>query len=249
MAMSKKKIVATIECRMTSSRLPGKVMLRSCGKPMLEHIVERLRRVEKIDEIFFATTVNPEDDVVQELAEKLVIGYYRGSEEDVLRRVLETANSASADIIVEITGDCPFTDPEIVSQVLDLYLLNPCDYADNCLNTAFPVGLAVEVFSTELLELANREGTTPEDREHVSWFFVRNPDRFRILTLPAPPALSCPELRIGLDEQDDFRLIDSVFNALYPENPTFSAWDIIKFLKKNKELAEINTHVVQRNPE
>ena len=183
------KIAAIIECRMRSIRLPGKVMLKSYGKPMLEHMVERLSCVKKIDALTFATTENESDDCIEELAQSLNITCYRGSEEDVLRRDLLAAQSLQADIIVEVTGDCPLIDPEIVSQTLDLYLINPCDFVSNDLPPSFPMGMDVEIFSTRLLQIADREGKLPEDREHVSWFFVRSPERFRLLTLPAPPAL------------------------------------------------------------
>jgi len=247
-ATSRPFIVATIECRTTSSRLPGKVLMRSCGKPMLEHLIERLSRVRRLDAIILATTTNATDDVIADLAARLGIGCYRGSEEDVLARVLGAATSVSADIIVEITGDCPLLDPDIVSQTLDLYLTNLCDYACNDLPPSFPIGQDVEVFSTELLRLADREGLTSEDREHVSWFFIRHPERFRHLTLPAPPPLHWAHLRLTLDEMDDFRLIDAVFTALYPSNPSFSCADVLAFLRENPELLQFNAHVQQRHP-
>ncbi|GFK94853.1 8-amino-3,8-dideoxy-manno-octulosonate cytidylyltransferase [Fundidesulfovibrio magnetotacticus] len=240
------RIVSTIECRMTSSRLPGKVMMTSAGKTMLEHHVERLSRVAKIDEILFATTTNPQDDCIASLAQRLGIGCHRGSEEDVLARVLGAAESVGGDVIVEITGDCPLIDPSVVAQTLDLYLANPCDYACNDNPLSYPIGMDVEVFSTRLLRVAHEEGLTPEDREHVSWFFLRNPERFRLLTLPAPPELHWPDLRLTLDEQADYQLIDAVFRALYPANPAFSLADVLTLLRAHPELLQLNAHVIQR---
>jgi spore coat polysaccharide biosynthesis protein SpsF len=104
----------------------------------------------------------------------------------------------------------------------------------------------VEVFATKLLEVADREGLTDPDREHVSWFFVRNPDRFRLLMLPAPPKLNWPDLRLTVDEIDDFKLIDEIFEGLYPVKPHFSCEDIIDYLNNNRELLKINQHVHQK---
>ena len=242
------RVVATVECRMTSTRLPGKVMMESCGKPLLAHLVERLKRVERLDEILLATTVNPDDEIIESLAGDLEIGCFRGSEEDVLQRVLQTIDSVSGDVLVEITGDCPLIDPDIVTQTLDLYLCNDCDYAANDLVPSFPLGMDVEVFSAELLRLADREGLTAEDREHVSWFFVRHPDRFRLLMLPAPPKLQWPDLRLTVDQHEDFLLIDAVLNHFYPRKPDFSCRDIIEFLKDRPDLLELNRTVKQRMP-
>jgi len=244
--MSKPKIAAIIECRMTSSRLPGKVLLESCGKSMLEHLVERLKNVAQLDEVIFATTINSQDDVIVELAEKLNINCYRGSEEDVLIRVLETARKFEVDTIVEITGDCPLMDPEIVEQTIDLYLNNKCEYVSNDLNETYPLGMNVEVFSTELLEVANRKGNTSDDREHVSWYFIRNPEKFKLLVLPAPRKLNWPDLRLTLDEEADYKLIDLIFNELYSEKKIFNLYDIIDFLKQNPEKTKINSSVKQR---
>jgi spore coat polysaccharide biosynthesis protein SpsF len=246
--METPRIVATVECRMTSTRLPGKVMLKSCGKPMLQHIADRLSRVPKIDQVVLATTTNPTDDCIAALAREIGVGCFRGSEDDVLSRVLQAAKAFEADVIAEITGDCPLIDPDITGQTLDLFLLNDCDYASNDLIPAFPLGMDVEVFSTSMLQVADREGQSPADREHVSWFFVRNPQRFRLLTLPAPPSLYWPDLRLTLDESADFILIDQVFKALYFDNPAFGLPDIITWIKNNPELALINAKVVQRNP-
>lgn len=245
----KKRIIATIECRMTSSRLPGKVMLSSCGRPMLAHLIERLQRVAQLDGIVLATTVNATDDCIVALAKELGVSCFRGSEEDVLQRVLLAAQQEEADLIVEITGDCPLLDPEVTSQTIDLYLNNPgCDYVANDLVLSYPLGMDVQVFSTELLALADREGLTAPDREHVSWYIVRHPERFRLLTLPAPPSLRWPDLRLTLDEEEDFRLIDAVLRELYPQKPDFSLVDIVELLRRNPALVAINAHVAQKNP-
>lgn len=223
-------------------------MLSSCGKPMLEHLAERLARVGRIDNIVFATTSNPADDCIEQLAGRIGVDCYRGSEDDVLKRVLLAAQQAKADIIVEITGDCPLVDPDVTAQTIDLYLSNACDYAANDLVVSYPLGMDVQVFSVDLLARADQEGRTADDREHVSWYIVRNPEKFRLLNLPAPPSLHWPELRLTLDEEDDFTLIDAVFQKLYPGKHDFSLSDIIHLLRNNDALAQINAHVNQKKP-
>ena len=244
-----KKIIATVECRMTSSRLPGKVLMEAGGKPMLQILVERLKKVNQLNEIVLATTVNKTDDPIQKLAVELGIKFFRGSEEDVLSRVLGAARSVDSDIIVEITGDCPLVDPEITSQVIDMYLKNKCDYASNLDPECYPVGFDTQVFSTELLALADKEGQKPEDREHVSWFIRKQPERFNKLHLPAPPELYWPELGITLDEKDDYELIKNIYENLSPINPNFSCLDVVRYLRKNFELLSINDQVKRKQVE
>ena len=163
------KIVATIEARMTSSRLPGKVLMPIMGKPMLAYLIERLKR-SRVDEIVVATTDRPTDDLIEQLATNLGVGCFRGSEEDVLGRVLLAAKSVGADVIVEITGDCPLIDPDIVDQVLDVYLSQQVDYASNTLKRTYPRGLDVQVFSTNLLDEVNILTSDPIDHENVSLY-------------------------------------------------------------------------------
>ncbi len=251
--MASRKIVATIEARMTSNRLPGKVLMKSLGKPLLEHLVERLAKVKQLDAIVIATTTNATDDGVEALALRLADKYpvtcHRGSEEDVLRRVLEAADSVKGQIIVEITGDCPLLDPDIVTQTLELYLKNTCDYVANCTQLTFPAGMEVQVFSTELLRRADIEGLLPEDREHVSWYFLRNPQLFKLLNLSAPQNLHHPDFRLTLDEIDDYKLIDRVLTELYPRNPNFTCSDMVQLLLANPEWLAINQHVQQKTVE
>ncbi|MDH3975347.1 MAG: glycosyltransferase family protein [Deltaproteobacteria bacterium] len=238
-----KKIVATIECRMTSSRLPGKVLKEACGKPMLELLVERLRRVKAIEEIILATTTNSTDDPIVSLAKRMGVNYFRGSEHDVLKRVLCAAKSFDGEILVEVTGDCPLLDPEVISQGIALYLHNDCDYVSNLDPVSFPVGIDTQVFSVDLLALADKETDVPADREHVSWFIRRQPQRFRKLHLPAPQELHWPELGLTLDEERDYKLITNIFEHFYLEFKDFSTYDILRYLRANPALLEMNKEV------
>ena len=180
------RIIATVEARMTSSRLPGKVLLPACGKPMLALQVERLKQVKQLDDIVIATTTNNTDDPIVDLANKLNIGYFRGSEEDVLARVLLAAKSFKADIIVEILGDCPAIDPILISQCIDTYLNLDVDYVSNALKRTFPGGMVANVFSTAILNEV--EETTREDkyaREHVSIAIYNQPNRYKLFNIVA----------------------------------------------------------------
>jgi len=230
--MRKRRIVATIECRMTSTRLPGKVMMEAInGKSMLEIMVERVKRVKQINKIVLATTINKTDDCIVTLAKKLKIGYYRGSEDDVLTRVLSAAKKNHADIIVELTGDCPLIDPEIISQVIDCFLCNKCDYVSN---SYYPTGISVQVFSLVALKKANHEGLTLQDREHVSLYIVKNPDKFKQITLSPPPKLKRPDIILTLDWPKDYKLIKTVLKKLYPKNKNFSCYDIVELFEKRR---------------
>jgi spore coat polysaccharide biosynthesis protein SpsF len=243
----KDRIVATIECRMTSSRLSGKVMLEAIrGKSMLEVMVERVKQVPQIDDIVLATTINRADDVIERLAVRLGIGCFRGSEDDVLSRVLGAAEKFKADTIVELTGDCPIIDPEIVSQIIDCYLSNDCDYASNCEPNTYPVGMETQVFSLKSLRIADKKGKTSQDREHVSWYIRKRPDVFRHLTLIAPASLKHPEIEVTLDEKQDYELIRKVIAKLYPRNKYFSCYDIVKLCLKHPELLRINRSVKRK---
>ena len=235
--MLKQKVVATIECRMTSSRLPGKVLMEAVpGTSFLEYIAKRIRRSSLVDEVVFATTTNAADDPIEVLARKIGVGCFRGSEHDVLGRVLEAAKSHNADVIVELHGDCPFVDPDIITQVVGLYLNNKCDYAKNFEPSSYPDGLDVQVFSTELLAEADRFGKSDDDREHVSWYFRNRPESYTHLTLLSPDTLRYPDLRLTLDTPEDLDFIRSILPQLDAKNPNFTSYELIKTLQEANRL-------------
>ena len=226
------KVVATIECRMGSSRLPGKVMMEAVdGISFLELIARRVSKCSLIDEIVLATTENALDDAIEELSNKIGVKCFRGSEEDVLGRVLGAAKSVDADIIVELHGDCPFVDPDIISQVVTLYLNNQCDYAKNFEPSSYLDGLDVQAFSVDLLDEANRLGLTQEDREHVSWYFRKRPDVYKHLTILAPESLRFPNIRLTLDTAEDLIFIKTILPKLYAKNENFNTADLISELR------------------
>lgn len=242
------KIVATIEARMTSTRLPGKVLKSILGRPVLELLIERLKKVKRLDEIVVATTINDTDQPINDLCDRLNVKYFRGSEEDVLKRVLDAAKSVSADLIVEITGDCPFVDPDIVNHCLDVFNEGEYDFVSNTISRTFPVGLDVRIFPVRVLEEVNSLTDNPIDHEHVSIYIYEHPERYRIRNIEAKGELFWPELGITLDTMEDYELITKIFEELYPEKPYFSALDIVRLLREKPELTEINCHIRRKDP-
>jgi len=240
------KVVASIEARMTSSRLPGKVLMPVLGKPILFYLVERLKSVSRIDEIVLATTINSQDDALEDFARMNDIQCYRGSEDDVMLRVLEAIHLVNGHTVVEITGDCPLLDIEIAAQVISLYEYSDVKYASNAHVRSYPDGMDVQVFSLISLGESEKMTTNALHREHVSLHMRENPTLFPQANLVAPPSLHHPDLGLTLDEIDDFKLIKSIIENLYPKNPTFGCQDIIMFLDENPDLAKINKSVKRK---
>jgi spore coat polysaccharide biosynthesis protein SpsF len=237
------RTVATIEARMTSTRLPGKVLKEAVGKPMLELMIERLNRVPSLDGIVVATTTNAADDPIEALARRLGVGLWRGSENDVLSRVLDAATRHGIDVIVETTGDCPLIDPAVVEDCIRVYRAAKVDYVSNVLDRGYPVGMDTQVFATSVLADVARRTSDPADREHVSLYIYRHPEIYSLRNVPAPPTLARPDLALTLDTPEDYALIQAVFEALYPNNPAFTLADVLALLDRRPELAAINTHV------
>ena len=240
------KIVATVEARMDSSRLPGKILKDILGKPSLARLVERVKQSKLIQEIIVATTTAPNDEMTVEACRRIGVKTFRGSSEDVLDRVLKAAKANQADLIVELTGDCPLLDPEIIDSVIQHYLDNSYDYVSNTLERTFPRGMDTQVFSVKVLDQVSRLTQDPADHEHVSLYIYEHPERYRLGNVPAPPDLRRPELRLTVDTEDDLRLIREIYSRLYPQNPNFSLRDMIQLLDAKPELKEINSQIKQK---
>ena len=238
--------VITIEARMSSTRLPGKVLEPILGHPMLALMIERLSRVRLADEIVVATSDNPADDPIVELARRLNVAWFRGSEMDVLDRVLQSARQIKADLIVETTGDCPLIDPETIDRVIETFLENSVDYCSNMLKRTYPRGMDVQVFPLSVLEKVAQLTHDPVDREHVSLYIYQHPEQFRLLNVASdlPPHIG--ELRLTVDKTEDLELIKRIYEALYPTRPAFRLKDILDLLDRRPELVEINRHVKQQ---
>jgi spore coat polysaccharide biosynthesis protein SpsF len=236
----KRKVVASIEARMTSTRLPGKVLKQCMDRPMMELMIERVRRSETVNEILIATTINRTDDPLEELAKKLNVGIHRGSENDVVERVVDAHRNAGSEIVVQLTGDCPLIDPEVIDNLVRFYRMNRFDYVSNAVVRSYPIGLDTQVSSFQVLEKSLELAQSESDHEHLYATIYKRPEQFKLYHFVAPHELMWPELRLTLDTREDLIVICSVFEALYPANKAFRTIDIIQYLKKNPQLVEIN---------
>ena len=234
--------VAIIEARMKSSRLPGKVLKPILGKPMLELLIERIRQARRIDQIVVATTDAASDDPIDALTQSLNVGCFRGSEEDVLDRVLQAACRYSADIIVEITGDCPLIEAEKIDQMLSSYQHMKDDFMMN--RWTGPIRrVGSSHFRTETLEKVNRLTQDPVDREHVSLYVWEHPDIFSIYHFQNNLDRKYWEIRLTVDNEEDFAFIGAIFSELYPRNPKLIFTTSSILLERKPELMEINRHI------
>jgi len=240
------KTVITIEARMRSSRLPGKVLRPILGQPMLALMVERLRRVRLADEIVVATTVHEADEPIVALAGALGVGCYRGSEEDVLSRVLGAATAAGAELIVETTADCPLIDPGVIDQVIQTFATNDVDYCANVLSPTYPRGMDVQVIPTAVLADVAMQTDDPDDREHVSLYIYQHPDQYRLLNVASGLDPSVSSLRLTVDTPEDYELVSRIYQELYPIDPRFTLHDILTLMNRYPELDTINNHVRQK---
>lgn len=240
------KAVCTIEARFASTRLPGKVLLPVAGKPMLELMIERLTRARTVDEVVIATTDRPSDDAIENLGRRLGVGTFRGSEDDVLARVLGAAQAYQADLIVETTGDCPLIDPAIVDKVVADYRIGGADFVSNVLPYTTPRGTDVRVFSTAALARVDELTDDPADREHVSLYFMERPGEYRLRNVETALPAFAADLRLTVDTPEDLELIRRIFEELYPVKPEFTLGDVLELLQGRPELIELNRHVEQK---
>jgi spore coat polysaccharide biosynthesis protein SpsF len=237
------RIVASIEARMGSSRLPGKVLADVAGTPALTCLLQRLRRAQTVDDVALATTTSPADDALEAWAREHDVTCVRGSEADVLGRVVETHRVMDTDFIVEVTGDCVMLDPEVIDLGVETFLANDADVVSNTWRPSYPAGVDVQVFRRRDLEAVAAEVADPAVREHVSLFFYEHPDRYRVIHLVAPRRWRAPQLRFQLDYPEDLRFIDEIYTRLGPRHgDAFGLEEITALLSREPDLAEINRH-------
>lgn len=244
--MKEKKIVAIVQARMSSTRLPGKVMKKIVGKLIILHDIDRIKQIKNLNKIVIATTTKKENDIIVKTIKNYdsEIGIFRGSEDDVLDRYYKAAKEFNADVIVRITSDCPLFDPIVSDKVIEAFLNNECDYCSNTLNRTYPLGLDTEIFSFDTLEKAWKEAKENYQREHVTPYVYEHPDKFKLLNVSNNKNLS--HLRWTLDTIKDFKFISEIYKRLYNENNIFHMKNILKILEKEPELIEINKHVRQK---
>lgn len=244
MSIDGKRIVASIEARMGSSRLSGKVLADVCGKPALSRLLSRLRACAHLDDIVLATTDSPKDDRLEEWATRERLPCYRGSEDDVLNRVVEAQRRMQSDIVVEITGDCIMTDPEIIDLGIQTFFANSCDVVStDGKQASWPMGQCVQVFPFHLLEEVEQTIYDPAVREHVSLYFYEHPERYRLIQILAPRRWQAPQYRTHLDYPEDLTFLNLIYARLEPQfGENFGIEPLMELLRLEPHLAEINMH-------
>lgn len=231
-------ILGIVQARVSSTRLPGKVLKPILGRPMIEHQLERLQRVRSIDKLMVATSDQPEDRLLVSLCGTLGVACFCGNLEDVLDRFYRAAQSQEADTVVRLTGDCPLADPEVVEEVITHFVQGDYDYVSNSLTPTYPDGLDVEVMTFRALETAWREARLASQREHVTPFIWQSRHRFRVANCANGVDLS--HHRWTVDEPEDFELVTAVFEGLYHEQPEFGTNEVLSFLREHEGLSRLN---------
>lgn len=237
------KVVAIVQARMGSTRLPGKVLMDLGGETALGRVVRRLRRATLVDKIVVATSNSAADDAIIRECERSDVVSFRGSENDVLDRFYHASRACAAEAVVRITSDCPLIDPELVDETIRVFQDRDGDYASNIFPRSYPRGLDAEVFSTTALGVAWREAHEPYQREHVTPYFYVHPQRFRLISLRGQ--IDYSHYRWTLDTAEDLDLLRTIYAHL-GDRDDFSWHEVIELMKCEPELAELTSHVVQK---
>lgn len=235
------KVLAVIQARKGSTRMPSKVLLDLAGKTVLEHVISRMRQSKLTDEFIVATTVNRNDLPIVKLCAELGVSVYCGSEEDPLERYYQAARLFDGAHVIRIKADCPVIDPQIVDSAIRLHLDSGADYTTNTLLRTFPVGQDVEIVSFPALERVWKSAELFSEREHITLYIPKHPEQFHIRHLAQPEDISLK--RWTIDYPEDYELLRSIFKNLYPGNPLFGMREVLDFLAKNPELEKLNAHI------
>jgi len=243
------RIIASIEARMGSSRLAGKVLNDICGKPALTRLTNRLRLCRLLDGIILATSVEQADNKIEQWAQAEGVAIHRGSEDDVLLRVVEAHQKMNSDVVVEITGDCILIDPELVDMGIETFLANDCDVVTTLRKRSFPIGLDLLIFKCS--DLVNVERTVSDAvvREHISPYFIEHPEIYRIINLFAPKRWTAPNHRFVLDYPEDLSFIRKIYSILEPQyGGNFGLEEIMSLVESQPSLLDINKNCTLTTP-
>lgn len=235
----KKITVAIIQARMGSTRLPGKVLKELSGQPVLYHIIKRVEQVPGIDKIIVATTEENIDNSIENYANSIGICCFRGNSDNVLDRFYQAATSSCADVIIRLTADNPLVDPQVLEQLLDLFV--KCDY-EYVATSGYPIGLGMEIFTYEALATAYKNASLPYEKEHVTPYMYREGQKVGRLVAPVDRS----SLRFTMDTPEDYEFIQRVYDALYHGSHDFYLSDVLAFLNKYPDIVKINAHVHQK---
>ena len=233
-------ILAILQARSTSSRLPGKVLKPLAGAPMILRQIERVRRARRIDRLVLATSDEASDEELARVAQDAGVAVHRGPLADVLARFLGALEAfGPADHVVRLTGDCPLTDPELIDAVIDRVVSEGADYGSNTpAHRTYPRGLDVEAMTSATLRAAAARATTPEEREHVTWgVHSLRPELYRLAFVSQ--AAEEGEVRWTVDTADDYAFVQAVYQGLYPSNPAFGSDDVRRFVRQRPDLTKL----------
>lgn len=236
-------IVAIIQARMGSTRLRGKVLKRIKDKTIIEHIVERVKKCNKLEEVIVATSLSEENKDLINLLSKKNIKVFLGSENDVLDRYIKAGQYYSADILVRVTGDNPLTCPKCIDQMITSHLKREAQYT---VMEDLPLGIGSEIVNLNTLVEIQQMNLLDYHREHVTLFIRENKTKFRTNVLKAPEELKAPDIRLTVDTNEDFEVMKVVYDNLYKEGHIIEVSDALKFLKNNKDIISINKNIEQK---
>ncbi|WP_169577920.1 cytidylyltransferase domain-containing protein [Salisaeta longa] len=238
-------IVAVIQARMGSTRLPGKVLRDIAGRPMIDWVVRRARRISSVDQVVVATSVLDKEKPLIEHLESQQIPFIRGSESDVLERYVDAAEAYDADAVVRITSDCPLLMPDVSENVIQTFVETSCDYAANTIERTYPRGLDTEVISCSALRRVHSMASDPADREHVTRYIRKHSEDFALCSVTANNNRA--GLRWTVDEEEDLILVRRIYEMLGAKTETASYEDVVRLVETHDGLASINQHVEQKS--
>ncbi len=237
-------VVAILQARMGSSRLPNKVLCKIKGKTLLELCINRVKQSRLIDKIVIASTTKLIDDAIEEIASKLGLECFRGSENDLLDRYYQCAKKYKAGVIVRVTPDDPFVDYRAIDRAVQIFKDNEVDFVTNHFEPTYPEGLDVEVYSIHVLKKSWKEAKLLSEREHVFPYIQNNQDQFKIINFKQEKDYS--HLRWTIDYECDYEMTKIIYDYLYDKKPIFLQEDILKLLEKHSEIAGMNSHISRK---
>jgi spore coat polysaccharide biosynthesis protein SpsF len=241
-------IIAIIQARMSSTRLPGKVMKTLIDKSVLAHVISRLQISKTLNGVVVATTTQQVDDAIVVESQRCGAGVFRGSEDDVLGRYYNAASEFTADVVVRITSDCPLIDPELIDHMVQKFFSLPAaDYLSNTLERTYPRGLDVEIFSRKVLAMAFQQAHESFEREHVTPYIYQHENLFSLVSYM--DSMDRSNCRWTLDTPSDWQFIEAVYQHLYRPGEIFTTNDVLEFLRCHPEIGLFNEHVRQKNLE
>lgn len=237
-------VAAVVQTRMTSSRLPGKVLKPLAGAPLICRMLERVQRIGGVDRVVVALAEGAAHDAVIPALRGLDVMVVRGSEGDVLVRTAAAARAAGAATVMRITSDCPLIDPQVCARVLAAYVAGQpagIRYARTSFDSGYPHGFDTEVFDAEALYEAEAKASDPYEREHATPYIWRRPENFPATIIDVQP--NRRDWRLVVDTPEDYRLVSAIYDALYPRNPNFGLPEIAALFAARPDLLAINAHV------